>query len=119
MKTIAQRSLTLTGLFEADLFVWLLLRNWGHPLAEDEEFRDSLLENAAEALRAATDGQQLIEDLPPDQLNLVAALWYCEQCATDDESVDSPIRQGRSRWLGEVRRALPSCFCNQSDLPPT
>ena len=53
MKSIAQKSLEITSLFEAELLVRLMLRNWKHPIADDEEFANDLLEGASDALRGA------------------------------------------------------------------
>lgn len=46
-RSIAKACLQMTGLFEAELLTELMLRFWNHPLAEDEDFRSSLLEAAA------------------------------------------------------------------------
>lgn len=118
MKSIAKKSLEFTSLFEAELLVGLLLWKWGHPLAGDEEFANTLLEEASIALREAMAGKQLIESVPASQLNFVAAVWYAEQCGI--ERVDeSKMVESRRAWLSAVRRALPSCFCDPSDLPPS
>jgi hypothetical protein len=116
MKTIAQKSLEITSLFEAEIFVWLMLKTWRHPLADDKEFANGLLENASEALRSASQGEQLIEGLPATDLNFVAAVWYAEQCAVDSEAASNETTDARKAWSSAVRRALPSCFCNPSDL---
>ena len=47
--SIARASLKLSGLFEAELLLELMLRYWNHPLADDRDFRNNLLENAAES----------------------------------------------------------------------
>ena len=49
--SVAKLSLQLTGLFEAEVLVELMLRQWKHPLADQTEFRDQLLEQAADVLR--------------------------------------------------------------------
>ena len=72
-KQIAKVSLDFTGLYESELLTELMLRFWNHPNADDADFRNTLLETAAEALRAAVAGQQLIEGLAPNQMNLVSA----------------------------------------------
>jgi hypothetical protein len=118
MKSVAKKCLEMTSLFEAELLVRLMLHEWKHPFAQDEEFANGLLESASEALRSAVQGDQLIEDIPPKSLNFVAAVWYAEQCAVDHEAGDAKSSEERIRWLMAVRRALPSCFCNPADLPP-
>ena len=116
MKSIAEKSLELTSLFEAELLVQLMLWRWEHPLANDKEFANDLLEDASAALRDATQGQELIQGVPPPSLNFVAAVWYAEQCALDSGGGDPAINQARHAWLTALRRALPSCFCDPSDL---
>ena len=119
LKSVAEKCLEITSLFEAELLVRLMLRNWGHPFAEDEEFAAGLLEDASEALRYALQGEMLIEGVPPASLNLVAAVWYAEQCAVDSEGNDPATIEARKAWLTAVRRTLPSCFCDPTDLNPT
>src|SRR5438552_18117287 len=115
-RSIAKACL-LTGLFEAELLTELILRFWNHPLAENENFRSSLLEAGAEALRASIAGERLFDDLEPKNVNFVAALWYAESIAVSDES-QSPEAQLelRRKWLDTLLRALPSCFCNPDVL---
>ena len=110
--SIAKESLRMTGLFEAELLVELMLRYWKHPMAQDEAFRGQVLESAAQALRSAVKGQQLIEDVPAKKMNLVAAIWYVESVSLQADSQMSKTEyQARESWLQTVRRALPSCFC--------
>jgi len=119
--SIASLSLKLTGLYEAELLIELMLRYWKHPFADDVGFRSDLLENAAEALRMAVDGQSLILDVPAKKMNLVAAVWYVEWAALDAEGTGglagSPQSNQRKEWLETVRRAVPSCFCSPDLLP--
>jgi hypothetical protein len=111
--SVAKASFNMTGLFEAELLVELMLRYWKHPRATDREFRTELLEHAAEALRAALAGEELILGLPPKSLNLVAAVWYVEwHSLTADPQKLTSIRKRWKKWLEAVRRAVPSCFCN-------
>lgn len=116
--SIASGCLAFSGLYEAELLTELMLRYWQHPLAGNEEYRHDILEAAANALRASVDGTRLIEELDPANMNFVAALWFAEWVAveslTEGESAD---REGRQRWLDAVRRAVPSCFCDQRLLP--
>jgi hypothetical protein len=116
-RSIAKACLQFTGLFEAELLTELILRFWNHPLAEDAGFRSSLLEAAAEALRAAIAGEQLFEDLEPKNVNFVAALWYAESIVISDanELPESQLEL-RRKWLDSVSRALPSCFCDPDSL---
>lgn len=119
-KTNAERSLAICSLFESELLVWLLLRNWRHPLADDSDFRDQLLESATGVLQAAASGPRenvFIEGVPASDMNLVAAVWYAESQSLDDwgDEID-PQREARLRWLAEVQRAVPSCFCAQDRL---
>ncbi|MFN0051593.1 MAG: hypothetical protein ACKV0T_05340 [Planctomycetales bacterium] len=116
--SIASASLEMTGLFEAELLTELMLRYWEHPLAEDAEFAQALLDRAAEVLRASIAGQQLIDGLRPTDMNLVTALWYAEWSQIEaSESKSDPQVTARLRWAETVRRALPSCFCDPDLLP--
>lgn len=116
----AERSKAICSLFESEVFVWLLLRNWHHPFAEDIEFRNGLLETATEVLNTAAAGPKesiFIEGMPAKDMNLIAAIWYVENLALEDSATQSPEDyQARLEWLGSVRRALPSCFCPQDHL---
>lgn len=115
----AEKSLVLCSLFESEVLVWLLLRNWHHPLSEDLHFRSALLESATEILVAASEtGQVFVEGLPAEDMNLIAALWYAENCALSepDSMSDSNEHVQRVAWLDRVKHALPSCFCSQDDL---
>jgi hypothetical protein len=109
--SIAKRCLEICPLFEAELLLELMMRQWGHPLADNEEFRQVLLESATELLMTASDPtcqEIFIEGLPAQQMNLVSAIWYCEWCGVQDSAED---RSSRQRWLDKVRKSLPSCFC--------
>ena len=116
MASIAQMSLTVAGLFEAEVLTQLLLWRWDHPLRDDAEFRNNLLEDAAAALRRAVSGERLFESVPAAQTNLIAAIYYAEWSALSDRGEDPD--GARSRWLDHLRQSLPSCFCAQEDLPP-
>ncbi|MEZ6129534.1 MAG: hypothetical protein R3C59_12695 [Planctomycetaceae bacterium] len=69
-------AMLFAGTFEAELLLELMLRHFGHPLATDREYRNSLLEAVAGVLHASADGEILIEDFPPDDMNFVAAPWF-------------------------------------------
>lgn len=119
-RTTARQSLSICSLFESEVLTELMLRYWQHPLADDKEFREQLLETATEVLRSAAEAPQgnvFIKGLPTAELNLVAAIWYVENCALSDAQRDGREDiAGREQWLTLVRRALPSCFCDPSDL---
>ena len=119
-ETNAARSFAFCSMFESELLIWLMLRNWNHPLAEDEDHRSMLLENATEVLRAASEGpkdQVFVADLPAKDMNLVSAIWYVEYLATEDtESGNVPGLAQRRKWLNNIRRTLPSCFCPANHL---
>jgi hypothetical protein len=118
----AEKCLAMCALFESELLIWLMLRNWNHPFAEDRDFRSQLLESATDVLAAAV-GQgnhpTFLEGVPAKDMNLVAAVWYCECLAVEHlHSSDNEECLARTDWLDKVRRALPSCFCAVDDLPP-
>lgn len=116
-KRIAKTSLNFTGLYESELLVELMLRYWNHPNADDADFRNSLLETAAEALRAAVAGQPLIEGIPPGQMNLVSAIWFAEwNRIENDTDVSGEERTVVVAWLATIRRSVPACFCDQQFL---
>ena len=116
----AERSLAICSLFESEILLWMLLRHWDHPLAEDEDFRNELLETATAVLDAAAHGAPdavFIQGMPASDMNLVAALWYAENRAIEDGGgTFCGHCNSRLQWLGAVRQALPSCFCPQDDL---
>lgn len=117
--SIAKESLRMTGLFEAELLIELMLRFWHHPLCNDRWFRDQLLENAAEALRLSIAGTQLIEALRPKHMNLVAAVHYVEWSAVSAMQPDASNAveiQQRQEWLAAIRHAIPGCFCDPEEL---
>lgn len=112
--SIAKESLRMTGLFEAEVLVELMLRYWKHPLAKDREFRSQVLEVAAQALRSATKGHQLVDELPAKKMNLIAAIWYVESVSLQaDPQISKAEYRAREKWLHAIRRALPSCFCSE------
>ena len=99
-------------MFEAELLLELMLRQWGHPLADDSEFRGQLIETVTAVLDEATRGTSFIEGVSPADMNFVAALFYAELRACE-EAGDSPQqKQLRENWLECIRRCLPSCFCD-------
>ena len=111
----AKQSYDFSGLFEAELLLELMLRFWQHPLAEDVSFRNWLLDGTSEALRQSLEGTTLLEDIKPEDMNFIAAMWYVEWCALNTATTDA-ISLQRQQWLETVRRTLPSCFCDPSDL---
>lgn len=109
-----EAAMRFCGLFEAELLVSLMLSHWKHPRADDTELARFLLEATADVLDRANRGEKVFEDIEPGDMNFVAALWYAELCqVTDSDEVDAPLRQD---WLSNVRRSLPSCFCDPDDL---
>jgi hypothetical protein len=113
-KSISARCLAMSGLFEAELLTELMLRYWQHPFADDTVFRQQLLETAAEVLKASDKGEKFLEDVPPTEMNLVAALWYAEWNSAAESTEGSSME--RKVWLDAVRKAVPSCFCTQNRL---
>ncbi|MEI8210601.1 MAG: hypothetical protein WCI02_00490 [Planctomycetota bacterium] len=112
MDSNAKRCLAICPLFEAELLLHLMLSNWQHPFANDEAFRQGLLECATELLLTASHDdceEVFIEGLKSSEMNFVAAVWYAEWCGAQD---DSHERESRNLWLKNVRRSLPSCFCS-------
>jgi hypothetical protein len=102
----AERALLLANSFEAEVFVHLLLEKWKHPLSEDAEFRNDLLEGAAQALQESCDGLTLIEPLKPEDFNFIAAMWFVEWSALQASVGDLPFRSERQQWLEDIRHAL-------------
>lgn len=113
--SLAKRCLAFSGLFEAEVLVGLMLRYWGHPLAGDDEFRNEILEGAADVLRSCVSGQQVMEDIPAGKMNFIAAVWYVEWNALAGGAEDPHGK--RQDWLDTVRKAVPSCFCSPDSLP--
>ena len=114
---VAERSYCLASLFEAELLTRLMLWRWNHPLADDDDFVNHLVEGATEVLRACVqENRRFLNDVDPGDMNFVAAVWYVEWAATSDSS-DADAEEERRVWLDRVRRALPSCFCDPTDLP--
>ena len=113
----AENAYALAGMFEAELLVELMLNYWNHPFAKNKEFRNELLEHAAEALLASIGGEHLIEGLAPSDMNLVAAVWYVEKVSQRNET-ENTVEEMESRrlWSQNVRRSVPSCFADPDDL---
>jgi hypothetical protein len=115
--SVAQECLRFSALFEAELLIELMLRYWRHPLAENSDFRNSLLETAAAALQASLSGERLFDDLDPQNVNFVAAAWYSEWNSLGRGAEgDEAELESRRKWTEAVRHALPSCFCNPEFL---
>ena len=116
-RSIAKACLRFTGLFEAELLVELMLRYWDHPRADDREFRSGLLEAAAEVLRASVAGERLLDDVDPQYMNFVAAIWYAESVSLEEHAETSAKETRlRRKWLENLLHSLPSCFCNPDSL---
>ncbi|MEI8019134.1 MAG: hypothetical protein WCH39_13105 [Schlesneria sp.] len=116
-KRIAQVSLDFTGLYESELLTELMLRFWHHPNADDADFRNTVLEIAAEALQASVRGESLVEGVPPDQMNIVCAIWFAEwNRIQNDDDINAEERVAIEKWLNTLRRSVPACFCDQQYL---
>ena len=112
--SLAEQSLAFSGLFEAELLLELMLRYWEHPLAEDTDFRNELLEGTAGVLRSCVSGQKVMEDISPEQMSFIASAWYVEWNTVTTGEED---QEGKRRaWLESVRKAVPSCFCPPESL---
>jgi hypothetical protein len=114
-KDLVRQCLAFGNLFEAELLLELMLRYWKHPYADDPTYRSQLHASALEVLRESAKGKRLMEEIPPTQMNFIAAIWYVEWISIADNSED-PTKE-RNEWLLKIRRALPSCFCDQEFLP--
>ena len=111
--TTAGQCYALCSLFESELLLRLMMQNWNHPFAEDESSRNGLLESATELLMTAADdscSQIFIEGLPTNEMNFVSAVWYVEWSSAQDDAPEE--RSSRQQWLDNVRKSLPSCFCD-------
>ena len=112
----AGECLRFTSLFEAEVLAQLLLDRWDHPLASARTYASELVEQAREVLQRSGDGAVFIDNLEPEDMNFIAAVWYVEWVAIqNDTGVDHYVE--RTNWLNNVRRTFPSCFCDPSDLP--
>ena len=111
-ESIAQRCLNLAGLFEAEVLVELMLRFWHHPLADEIEYRNDLLEKANQVLERAADGIAVIEPLKAADTNLIAAIWYAESTGIYNDKSEQSVEtiKARKKWLDQVRISIPSCF---------
>lgn len=116
MNSTAEKCLEITSLFEAEVFVQLMLARWGHPYADDPHFANDLLEDASSILRESIQGEHVLEGVAPEDMSLIAAVWCAEHRAVDPGRDDPDSLPARKAWLESVRRALPSCFCDPNDL---
>lgn len=115
--SIALACLEFTGLYEAELLTELMLRYWRHPLAENDEFRAVVLDQAASILRDAVAGNACVETLSPENTNFVVAVWCAEQESWIDEQdalLSDPDE--RQRWRDDLRRSIPGCFVDPEML---
>ena len=112
----AKQCLAICPLFEAELLLELMLRNWHHPYAAEESFRQALLESATELLIVASQEsceEVFIQGLPAKEMNFVAAVWYAEWVGVQHNGRE---QDSRLKWLNDIRRTLPSCFCHTNLL---
>lgn len=115
--SIAELALRFTGAFEAEVLVELLLRHYQHPMADDEGFKNNLLETAATILETSVKGEQYLEGLDPSNMNLIAAVWMAENLSlVEGEDQHNDLHDFRKKWLQDIRHVFPSCFCNQNML---
>ncbi len=114
--SVVRRCLDMASLFEAEILTELMLRYWQHPLADNREYRNDLLEAATQALQEAADGGRLLDSLSPEKTNLVAAIWYAEWAALRVSEAEDPadIHERRKQWLAAwnepSRRVSPTIF---------
>ena len=114
-ESTAARCLQFTSLFEAEALVQLMLDRWGHPLASDQKYARELVEDAGEIPRQSVDGERLLEDVEPEHVSFITAVWYVEwNTVSNDSGIEGA--QARKSWLDQVRHTFPSCFCNPTDL---
>jgi hypothetical protein len=111
MASIAEKSLAVCQLFEGELLLELMLRYWQHPLADDREFRNEMIEAVTTVLQEAVAGSYFIEGMSPANMNFVAAVYYAELRGCEDAASAGDETKLRHKWLTAVRRSLPSCFC--------
>ncbi len=111
MPSIAEKSLAVCQLFEGELLLELMLRYWQHPLADDSQFRNEMIEAVTMVLQEAVAGSYFIEGISPAKMNFVAALYYAELRSCEDAATAGDETKSRQNWLTAVRRSLPSCFC--------
>jgi hypothetical protein len=116
MKTTVEKCFDMTSLFEAEVLVQLMLARWEHPSSDDPDFASDLLEGASQILRESMGGEEVLEGVPPEDVSLITAIWCAEHRAVDPGRDDPDSLAARKAWLKSVRRALPSCFCDSSDL---
>jgi hypothetical protein len=114
--SIVEESLRLTGLFEAEVLLELMLRYWEHPFCDDRTFRNELLERAVEMLRLAVSGTSVLAGVSAPNMNFIAAVWCAELSSLSGPGNPAKAKR-RQRWLDAVRRAVPSCFCDPGLLP--
>jgi hypothetical protein len=116
---VVDDALQFCSMFEAEVLLELMLRYWKHPSAADATFRNDLLEKTTEVLNIAKSRTPLLAELPAEEMNFVAAVWYAEWSAV--ESAPGRIlaneAEPRRDWLDAIRRALPSCFVPHAELP--
>lgn len=105
----------ITGTFEYELLIELILRHWQHPFATDENYRNEIMESVALLLSNAAKKKFPIDDMQQNEVNLVFALWYIESLLVINEQ-DVKLKKIRQQWLSTINHALPSCFCDQDLL---
>ena len=104
----------VTGTFEFELLIELLLRNFEHPLAYDSEYRNTVVESVAEILNRASQGEAF-GSMQPSHTNIVYSVWWVESRMIVQES-EHKVKAKRRKFLDAMKRSLPSCFCDQDQL---
>ena len=104
----------ITGTFEFELLIELMLRYWEHPFAAHDDYRNTLFEDVATVLRQAAEGKSF-GGMPPKEMNVVFAVWYVESSLLEGEA-EGETNARREQWLATIRKSLPSCFCEQDRL---
>lgn len=116
--SLAEDALKICQLFEGELLLDLMLHHWAHPQAEDSDYKNDLIEKATEIIKASIGGEEFLVNLPPHQMNFVAAVWCAESTGLEASSSEITEEEFKKRqsWLYAVRKSIPSCFCEQDDL---
>ena len=115
--SIAKKSYRIAKTFESEVLLELMLRYWNHPCAEDLDFRLSLLSSATDVLRSSIEGIPFHPNLKPQNMNLIAAIWYVESTSFQSERPRSAAEAlARENWLRIIEKTLPSCFCDPDEL---
>ena len=114
--TTAEDAYRFGQLFEAELLIELMLRFWNHPLDDDAEFRNALIEAAVDVLNALIRGERLMDGVQPLQMKFVATVCDAEWTTLQGSSLEAAELRQRQNWLNIIRKSVPSCFCAHDAL---